>query len=221
MSCVASLAPSRLPVGDGHPVVIFPGLGTDETSLASLSEHCRSLGHRVHDWGRGLNGGARGDIDTFLDGLAADVAKMLTGGDQTATLIGWSLGGLYAREIAKVLQNGIRQVITIGSPFNAAAEPNYLCWLYRALSGRPAMYTSELGARLRKPPPVPTTSIYSRTDEVVPWNTCRHDLASLRVQDVQVDGSHHSMISDPAVFRVVTDRLAQQPGEWQRYAGRA
>jgi thioesterase domain-containing protein len=221
MSGFASLAPSRLPLGDGHPVIIFPGLGTDESSLASLGAHCRSLGHRVHDWGRGLNGGPRGDIDTFLNGLAADVAKMLTGAEETATLIGWSLGGLYAREIAKLLEKRIRQVITIGSPFNAAAEPTYLCWLYRVLSGTPAMYTPELGARLRKPPPVPTTSIYSCTDEVVPWHTCRHDLASLRVQDVQVDGSHRSMISDPAVFRVVTDRLAQQPGEWQRYAGHA
>ena len=206
---------------DGHPVIVFPGLGTDESALASLRELCHSLGHRVYDWGRGFNAGPRGDIDAWFEGLAGDVAKMLAGHEQSATLIGWSLGGLYAREIAKLLEGRIRQVITIGTPFNAAADSTYLCWLYRLLSGTPPGYTASLGARLRKPPPVPTTSIYSCSDEMVPWQTCRHDLASTRVQDVEVDGSHRALISDPAVFRVVADRLAQQPGHWQRYAGNA
>jgi hypothetical protein len=86
------------------------------------------------------------------------------------------------------------------------------------LSGAPVNFTPTLSARLRKPPPVPTTSIYSCSDGVVAWQTCRHDLPSAQVQDVEVDGSHIGMVWNPSVLQVVGDRLAQSPGRWQPYA---
>lgn len=99
---------------------------------------------------------------------------MLKGQSQQATLIGWSLGGLYAREIGKLMTPRVRQVITIGTPFNCDSDHTNVGWLFRLMSGGSTVIDPSLSRRLRKPPPVRTTSIYSRSDGVVAWQTCRH-----------------------------------------------
>ena len=88
---------------------------------------------------------------------------------RSASLVGWRLGGLYARELGKRLSPRVRQVITIGTPFNGTAEHTNVGWLYSLRNGRPAPPGREPMARLRRLPPVPTTSIYSRNDGVVAW----------------------------------------------------
>ena len=147
------------PHGDGHPVVIFPGLASDGRAVAPLRQHCRRLGHVALDWGRGFNTGPKGDVDHWLQALADDVQRLLRGHGQPPTLIGWSLGGLYARELAKLPGMPVRQVITIGTPFNGAPENTHVGWMYRLLNGQRAQLAPALRQRLRTPPPVPTTSI--------------------------------------------------------------
>ena len=115
-------AEARAATGDGHPVVIFPGMGTDGTAVAPLRRYCRSLGYEALDWGRGFNRGPQGDIDAWLADLKAHTADRLKGFEQSATFIGWSLGGIYARELSKTMGRRVRQVITIGTPFNASAD---------------------------------------------------------------------------------------------------
>ena len=203
--------------GDGHPVIIFPGMASDGTATAPLRQHCESLGYKAFDWGRGFNTGPQGSIDTWLAELAAHTARMLAPFDQSATLIGWSLGGLYAREVAKLLGPKVRQVITIGTPFNASADHTNVGWIFRLLNGASPKFDPALSARLRRAPEVPTTSIYSRSDGVVAWQTCLHDAVSHDVQDVEVRGSHIGLGWNPAVLRVVADRLAQRPGHWRPY----
>lgn len=203
--------------GDGHPVVIFPGLGADGGSVATLRDHCRSLGYEAFDWGQGFNTGPRGDLDTWLEALKSQVTDLLSGHAQPATLIGWSLGGLYAREIGKLMAPRLRQVITIGTPFNAQADHTHAGWLYRLLSGSSAVLDPALSQRLRTPPPLRTTSIYSRTDGVVAWQTCRHEKRSSLVHDIEVDGSHIGMGWNREVLAAVTDRLGQASGPWRRY----
>ncbi len=205
--------------GDGHPVLIFPGLGAGGVSLTPLRKHCETLGYTAFDWGRGRNTGPQGNFDEWISRLAAHAMSLLARFEQTATLIGWSLGGLYARELAKLLQPRVRQVITIGTPFNASADHTHAGWLFRLLSGSTMTFNHALGARLRGPPPVPTTSIYSRSDGVVAWQTCRHDEELNLVQDVEIDGSHIGMCWNPAVLNVVADRLAQRPDQWRPYTG--
>lgn len=204
--------------GDGHPVIIFPGMASDGTATAPLRRHCASLGYAALDWGRGFNTGPQGNIDAWLAELAAHTARLLAPFEQSATLIGWSLGGLYAREVAKLPGPNVRQVITIGTPFNASADHTNVGWIFRLLSGESPKFNPALSARLRHAPDVPTTSIYSRSDGVVAWRTCLHDDASHEVQDVEVRGSHIGMGWNPAVLRVVADRLAQRPGHWLPYA---
>lgn len=204
--------------GDGHPVVIFPGLGADGHSVATLREHCRRLGYDAFDWGEGFNTGPEGDLDVWLQRLADRVGERLARHAQPATLIGWSLGGLYAREIGKLITPRLRQVITIGTPFNAVADHTRVGWLFELLSGRRAAPDPALSRRLRTPPPLRTTSIYSRTDGVVAWQTCRHGRRSKLVQDIEVEGSHLGMGWNREVLDVVGDRLGQGAGPWRRYA---
>lgn len=203
--------------GDGHSVVIFPGLGADGKSVATLRAHCRALGYDAFDWGQGFNTGPKGNFDVWLHNLKSQVVDLLAGHTQPATLIGWSLGGLYAREIGKLMAPRIRQVITMGTPFNAQADHTNVGWLFRMLSGSSSEIGPALSLRLRTPPPMRTTSIYSRSDGVVAWQTCRHDKPSKLVHDIEVDGSHVGMGWNRDVLAAVADRLGQQPGPWQRY----
>lgn len=207
----------RPPRGDGHPVVIFPGLGADGHSVATLRDHCRALGYEAFDWGQGFNTGPQGDLDTWLRALTARMADLLSGHGQPATLIGWSLGGLYAREIGKLMAPRVRQVITIGTPFNADADHTRAGWLFRLLSGGTAALDPALSRRLRTPPPLRTTSIYSRSDGVVAWQTCRHARRSKLVHDIEVGGSYLGMGWNREVLDAVADRLGQAPGPWRRY----
>lgn len=203
--------------GDGHPVVIFPGLGADGKSVATLLSHCRSLGYDAFDWGQGFNTGPRGDFDAWLHRLEAQVANLLAGHTQPATLIGWSLGGFYAREIGKLMAPRIRQVITIGTPFNADADYTRVGWLFRLLSGSSVTQDPAMVRRLRTPPPMRTTSIYSRSDGVVAWQTCRHAKRSRLVHEIEVDSSHVGMGWNRNVLAAIADRLGQPSGPWPRY----
>lgn len=203
--------------GDGHPVVIFPGLGADGRSVATLRQYRRALGYNAFDWGQGFNTGPQGDLDAWLQALKLQVVDLLADHTQPATLIGWSLGGLYAREIGKLMAAQIRQVITIATPFNAEADHTNAGWLLGLLSGGSLTINPALSQRLRTPPPLRTTSIYSRSDGVVAWQTCRHDKPSNLVQDIEVDGSHIGMCWNRDVLAAVADRLDQPPGPWRVY----
>ena len=203
--------------GDGHPVVIFPGLGTDGKSVATLRARCRALGYDAFDWGQGFNTGPRGDFDTWLGTLKSRVTELLSRHKQPATLIGWSLGGLYARELGKLMAPRTRQVITMGTPFNAVADHTNVAWLFRLLNGSSSAIDPAMRQRLRTPPPMRTTSIYSRADGVVAWQTCRHHERSSLVHDIEVGGSHVGMNWNRDVLAVVADRLGQEPGPWRRY----
>ena len=92
---------ASLPPGDGHPVVIFPGLATDRRATEPLKDFCEELGYTAYDWGRGFNTGPVGDVDQWLDELSDHVADLVSHHDETVSLIGWSLGGIYAREMAR------------------------------------------------------------------------------------------------------------------------
>lgn len=213
----ADAGPADARPGDGHPVVIFPGLGADGKSVATLRARCRALGYEAFDWGQGFNAGPKGDLDEWLHSLKESVTALLAAHTQPATLIGWSLGGIYARELAKVMAPQVRQVITMGTPFNADADHTNAGWLFRLLSGTSAAMDPAMSERLRTPPPMRTTSIYSRSDGVVAWQTCRHKKKSSLVHDIEVGGSHVGMNWNRDVLAVVADRLGQRTGPWRQY----
>jgi predicted alpha/beta hydrolase family esterase len=207
---------SELPMGDGHHVVIFPGLATDKTSVAPLKHFLQRLGYEACDWGRGFNTGPQGDVDAWLEELADHVAAL--GDERRLTLIGWSLGGIYAREVAKLRPDRVRQVITIGTPFAGTAEQTHASWVYRLVNGQAPVLDRALLARLRAAPSVPTTSIYSRSDGVVAWQACIQRGRAPHVDNIEVKGSHCGLGWNPKVLAIVADRLRQHEGQWRRYA---
>jgi Alpha/beta hydrolase family len=198
-----------LPQGDGHPVVIFPGLASNHASVAPLRDFCRKLGYTAYDWGMGVNTGPAGDVDAWIDQLATHVRKITSAHGQRMSLVGWSLGGICAREVAKKLEGHVRQVITIGTPFGGEADQNNLGWINGLSSGRTSKQEKELMARLRRAPDVPTTSIFSRSDGVVAWQACMHDGDQEHTEDIEVDGSHCGLGWNPEVLSIVAERLGR------------
>lgn len=209
---------ARLPQGDGHPVVLFPGLASDARAMRPLRDTCRSLGYEVHDWGRGWNTGPTGDIDEWLAALADDIAALTRETRQRVSLIGWSLGGIYAREVAKKLgARRTRQVITLGTPFTGNVEHTRAGFLYRLLNGAHPAVSPAMARRLATPPAVPTTSIYSRNDGVVAWQACLQDCTNARTENIEVSGSHSGLVWNADVFGLIADRLAQPETAWRPY----
>jgi pimeloyl-ACP methyl ester carboxylesterase len=203
--------------GDGHPVVIFPGLAADQRSLGPLKEFCEGLGYATSDWGRGFNTGPLGDVDAWIDELARHVDELVRPHRRPASLVGWSLGGIYAREVAKKLGRRARQVITIGTPFAGSAEQTNVKWVFRLVNGSPPVLDDALMARLRTAPDIPTTSIYSRSDGVVAWQACIQDGHAPHTENIEVEGSHCGLGWNPDVLAIIADRLRQPRNAWQRH----
>jgi pimeloyl-ACP methyl ester carboxylesterase len=135
------------------------------------------------------------------------------------SLIGWSLGGFYAREVAKRLNGRVRQVITVGTPFAGTAEHTNAAWIYRILNGRAPTFDETLMERLRTPPAVPTTSVFSRSDGIVAWQACMQDGGRTRcVENIEVAGSHCGLGWNTRVFSIIADRLRQPENAWRPYA---
>ncbi|HWH84807.1 MAG TPA: alpha/beta hydrolase [Burkholderiaceae bacterium] len=202
----------RLPRGDGHPVMVFPGMGANDATTVPLRRMLDGLGYATQAWGQGLNVGPREGV---LERCAADVRALAERHGRPVSLIGWSLGGLYAREMAKQLPEHARCVITLGTPFTGHPHATNAWRVFEWLSGRRA-HDPVLTAKLREPPPVPTTSIYSRTDGIVAWQ-CSINPPGLRVENIEIHASHVGMGMNPLALYAIADRLAQEPGRWQTF----
>jgi hypothetical protein len=202
--------------GDGHPVVVYPGLGAGSMTTAQLRQHLARCNFDVHDWALGVNTGPEGAFDAWLPNLVERVRTLREQHGRTVSLVGWSLGGIYAREVAKCCPESVRQVVTLGTPFGALASANHAGTIFRLLGGDTSQLTPDLQARLRERPPVPTTSIYSESDGVVCWRGCLERKGRM-VENVAVQASHLGMPTHPDVLRIVADRLAQPEGRWRRY----
>ena len=209
----------QLHEGDGHPVVVYPGLGAGAYSTAQLRGHLDNCKLKAHDWELGVNTGPEGDLDEWLDPLAARVVALHAQHGRRVSLVGWSLGGIYAREIAKRAPQAVRQVITLATPFASLGGANHAGTIFKLLGGDTSSITPELEQRLRERPPVPTTSIYSESDGLVCWRSCLEAPAP-DVENIAVHASHLGMTSHPEVLRIVAQRLAQPEGRWRPYKPR-
>jgi hypothetical protein len=200
-----------LPVGDGHPVLVLPGLLADDASTWTLRRILRDLGYRVHGWRLGRN---VGPTAATVAGLRNRVLDLQSRYDAAVSVIGWSLGGIYARNQARDTPSAVRQVITLGSPIHLAHESQSRAGRafdrYAHLHVVPRELPLEFGVGAL---PVPATSIYSRYDGIVAWQACL-DSPSARAENIAVVGSHFGFGHHPAVIWAVADRLAQPLDEW-------
>jgi pimeloyl-ACP methyl ester carboxylesterase len=205
---------SLSPRGDGHPVLVLPGLIASDVSTRPLRAFLRNRGYFVKGWGQGRNLGLRAGVQQGLTDL---LEEMNDTHGRKVSLIGWSLGGLYARQLAKMMPERVRSVITLGSPFAGSPRSTNAWRVYEMASGRRAEEEdARFGGSLSVAPPVPTTAIFSRSDGICAWQGCMEQ-SSAQAESIEVESSHCGMGHHPAVVYAVADRLAQPEGRWKPF----
>ncbi len=206
----------RAPAGDGHPVTVFPGLSANDASTLPLRAYLERLGYKASGWNQGFNFGPR---DGVLDRAKRQLQDRFAASGQKLSLVGWSLGGIYARELAKQMPDQVRSVITLGTPFAGSPRSTNAWRIYQLARGRDALH-EVAQYDLPVAPPVPTTSVYSRSDGIVAWQASLQepDTDHPRTENVEVLASHIGLGLNPSAWWVIADRLAQPEGEWKPFA---
>ena len=206
---LAKIAPS----GDGHAVMVLPGFMGDDGYNRSLRRFLTGLNYSVHGWGMGRNLGPREGV---LEGLQERIHLLFERYEGTVSLVGHSLGGIFARELAREYPDKVRQVISLGSPFGrgrmTASVP---ARLFNALNP-PDQLPIEQDI-LHEAPPVPTTAIYSKGDGIVHWKTTLQHSGHEQSQNIRVRGSHCGMTLNPSIWLLIADRLALPQDQWQPF----
>jgi thioesterase domain-containing protein len=205
------------PRGDGHPVLVIPGFLAGPFSTQLLRNVLRRLGYRVYDWGLGYNMGYRASMTETLPARLRHIRER--SGGRKVSIIGWSAGGIYARELARALPDDVRSVITLGSPFrgNHQASTAWRVWrlVNRGAEATEAVSESALQRRAQ-PLSVPTTCIYSRSDGIVAWQCCT-SLPAPETENVEVRSSHLGYGHNVETLSVIADRLAQPEDSWRPF----
>jgi pimeloyl-ACP methyl ester carboxylesterase len=198
--------------GDGHPVMVLPGLAVGDTTTLPLRKFIEGRGYASYGWDLGLNYGPR---DGIMRKLVARLHQIERKHKRKVSLVGWSLGGAMARALAVHEPKRVRSVISLGSPLSGEGKSTNAWRIFEFVSG-----VRSDDPRLRKlmsrNPTVPSTSILSKTDGIVAWP------ASLIPQtrfseNIEVGASHFGMGANPAVLWAIADRLAQDEGEWKPF----
>jgi hypothetical protein len=196
------------PRGEPRTVLILPGFMAADRSTAALRLSLRGLGHDVHGWGLGAN---VGPADHVVEGLRDQVKRLVVRSKGPIDLVGWSLGGVYARVLAANRPEQVRQVISLGSPIRMRSDQTSLAGAFRRFS-RVFGFTETKAVDVDRIP-VPSTSVWSRTDAVVPGASCRQTPGP-QAENVEVRATHVGLTHNPAVLWVIADRLAQPAGIW-------
>ncbi len=200
------------PRGDGHAVLVLPGLAAGDATTALLRRYLNKLGYAAHGWGQGTNFGPRAGVEQGMVDLLRQLADDSGG---KVSIVGWSLGGLYARMLASTQPELVRGVVTLGSPFAGNVRSTNAWRLYQFTSGQSV---DDIGRMelARATPPMPTTSIYSRSDGVVAWH-CSLQAPGPQAENIEVLASHLGLGGHPAVLYAVADRLSQAEGAWRPF----
>lgn len=203
------------PRGDGHPVLVLPGFTSSDNGTWYLRNVLYAKGYAAHRWGLGANVGPHPRIVRGIRRRLLDLSDRHGG---SVSLVGWSLGGVYARELAREYPTRVRQVIALGSPFRMREPDGSSAQrLYRRLAPRGDPFTGHQDhEHQRERLQVPTTSIYTRTDGVVRWHACIDEVGPTR-ENIEVRGTHTGLGMNAAVLLAVADRLGQREGGWQPF----
>jgi hypothetical protein len=186
----------------GAPVLVIPGFLANDSSTALLRSHLRDDGYDVHGWGQGVNLGATAER---LETLAAMVAATARRRREPVSLVGWSLGGLYAREVAKMVPGEVARVVTLGSPFSGNPRGNRAWWLYEWINGHP-VDAPPIECDLSAKPPVPTIALWSSADGIVA-PLCARGLPHESDHAIELSCSHIGFTFEPNALAAVLEAL--------------
>ncbi len=206
---------STLPKGDGHAVLTLPGFMATNNSTRPLRGLLTDLGYEAHGWDSGRNVRVNEELITKLE-MQIDRLNDVSGGK--ISLVGWSLGGVLARELAKLKPDAIRQVVSLGSPISDDRNHTNAARLFKFFNGdEPENLRGGQFQGLDMAPPVPTTSILTKTDGIVHWRGSVQDPKKTNgfpSENIVVYASHCGLGVNPSVMVALADRLAQDEDEW-------
>jgi pimeloyl-ACP methyl ester carboxylesterase len=197
---------ARAPRGQAHGVLVLPGLMATDMSTGLLRRFVRGLGHTPWGWRLGRN---LGPTQPILDGMPRALELLAERTGSPVSVIGWSLGGVYARELARQNSSLVRQVITLGSPFALTdRRQSRADGAFRSRAHLHAPGWSPSWEKLARPIPVQSTAVYSKRDGIVHWHSCIEPASDLH-ENVEVRCAHLGFGVDPATLWLIADRLAQ------------
>jgi pimeloyl-ACP methyl ester carboxylesterase len=203
----------RAPRGDGHPVLVVPSFLRGDRHTQLLRRFLAGCGYAAYGWGLGAN---IGPTEEALSGLERRLQEIAGAHGRRVSVIGHSLGGVLAREIVKRHPELVRQLILLASPI-ALPTASPLEPIYRLLARWHSVDPQRSIEALNEPPTVPVTAIFTRSDGIVAWQSCR-EVPGAQRESIAVQGSHGTMVRNPAAWRIIADRLAQPEGRWQPYS---
>jgi pimeloyl-ACP methyl ester carboxylesterase len=204
----------RAPRGDGHPVLALPGFLASDLSMAPMRRYLKELGYEAHAWNMGRNFGG---VSSKRRALRELLTRIYENAGRKVSIVGWSLGGVYARDLALQAPDMVRAIITLGSPFANDVRATNATRLYELLSGEGVDDIPEVRDAIAGDMPVPATSIYSRTDGIVNWRTSLLR-PSATAENIEVHlASHIGLGVNPAALWAIADRLAQAEGEFTHF----
>ncbi len=202
--------------GDDHAVLVVPGFMASDLFTAQLRRSLTRMGYRAEGWGNGTNVGMRQDL---FDKTMSRVIRLCNDTGKPVTLIGWSLGGVYCRAIANTEPALVRQVITLGSPFNITLEQkeevNQAVRRLYDLLNPTNDEIAEKSELANNTPPVPFTSIYTRSDGVVDWRLCVDANTGNQCQNIRIRASHCGLTHNPLVLYLLLRLLPQRIDNWK------
>ncbi len=190
------------PRGRGERVLVWPGFGAGNTSTVLLRSYLGYLGYQAKGWSLGNN---NGDVLNMLDRLKSDLAAEHE--SEPVSLIGWSLGGYLAREVARDCPDLVKHVVTLGSPVVGGPKYTAVADAFATRGDSIDEIERLVDARYDTPLNVPVTAIYSKADGVVAWQACI-DERSPNVEHVEIFSSHTGLGFSPAAYQILADRLA-------------
>ncbi|RHW17590.1 alpha/beta fold hydrolase [Sphingomonas gilva] len=194
---------ARAKVGAGRPVLVLPGFLANDRSTRMLRAGLAEAGFDAHGWGMGRNLGVRADTLDRIDALARRIAA---NNPAPLTIVGWSLGGLIAREYAKRAPDRIARVVTLGSPFSGDLRANNAWRLYEWVARHP-VDAPPIDCRLAEKPPVETIALWSGRDGVVCAASARGERGEVdRERELQC--SHLGFALDPQAIDAVIETVA-------------
>ena len=199
--------------GDGHAVLVLPGLTAGDASTRLLRRYLGDLGYDAHGWLLGRNLGPQPGL---REAMLERIDRLHAASGRKLSLVGWSLGGAYARALALRRPDAVRNVITLGSPIAGDAHSTRARRVYEWASGQPAARHAGPLPRHMLPDEMPCTSVYSRSDGVVAWRASLQPEGPL-AENVEVVGSHVGLGIHAPVLYLVADRLAQPEGRWKAF----
>lgn len=205
----------RIYLGEGQPVLVLPEFGGGLETTSTLRRVLREAGFAAHDWGLGVDNGPVHGLSPLLRRIEERVIDVFEAERHGVTLLGLGLSGIYAREVAKRTSPLVRRVVTVGTPLRIL-DPDSRCPMLRALLAPGTGVDRAAINRMRQRPPVPCTSIYSVSDEAVPWDLAE-DTESLLSENIVVPApGHRDLALHPMTLETITHRLSQpEPdSEW-------